>query len=262
MRRNSDGCFPEADRTLESLEGNFFNDAGISHTLRVDLVLVLDGDSSPTLGYVIHKNGKNQRRHPIASLQLHTSHTGSVDSMKHSLDSSIHDRTVEAIVMSSSLRAIETHNPTEFLTHRTLSHISSQPRHLRSPESHRTSSTSTPNKKTKASSDPENLCTSHGESGKPLPETLQDRMNLFMSRLDEQQRRWFVAIVAEQLGRGGIQKMSQVTGMHPDTIRRGRKELEGGLVDRPKNRARRSGGGRPGKSSSTHKSKSNKKTRE
>lgn len=162
--------------------------------------------------------------------------------------------------MSSSLRSIETQNPTEIFTHRTLAKIAHRPRHLGSPESHRASSTSTPKKKTK--DDPQNLGANHEESGKQLPDTLQDRMNLFMSRLDEQQRRWFVALVAEQLGRGGIQKMSQVTGMHPDTIRRGRKELEGGLADRPKGRARRSGGGRPGKSSSTQTAKSNKKTRE
>ncbi|MDY6940139.1 MAG: hypothetical protein SWY16_21105 [Cyanobacteriota bacterium] len=74
-----------------------------------------------------------------------------------------------------------------------------------------------------------------------------DRINLLLSRLDEQQRRWFVAILAQQLGRGGIQQISQVTGMHPDTIRRGRQELDRGLSDRPQGRTRLRGGGRRAK---------------
>jgi len=46
-------------------------------------------------------------------------------------------------------------------------------------------------------------------------------MNVFLSRLDEQQRRWYVALEAEKLGHGGIKKMSQITGMEVGTIRRG-----------------------------------------
>jgi hypothetical protein len=73
---------------------------------------------------------------------------------------------------------------------------------------------------------------------------LHHQMNLLLSRLDEQQRRWYVALEAKKLGRGGPTLMSQVTGMHVDTIRRGRDELDKGLAGRPADRVRRLGGGR------------------
>jgi hypothetical protein len=38
--------------------------------------------------------------------------------------------------------------------------------------------------------------------------------------------------------------MSQITGMHVDTIRRGREELDNELTDRPVGRVRLPGGGR------------------
>jgi len=69
-------------------------------------------------------------------------------------------------------------------------------------------------------------------------------MNLLLSRLDEQQRRWYVALEAKKLGRGGPTLMPQITGMHVDTIRRGRDELDNELADRPTDRVRQSGGGR------------------
>lgn len=70
-------------------------------------------------------------------------------------------------------------------------------------------------------------------------------MNLFLSRLDEQQRRWYVALEAKKLGHGGMQRMSLITGLHVETIRTGRQELERGLADRPLERVRLPGGGRP-----------------
>lgn len=69
-------------------------------------------------------------------------------------------------------------------------------------------------------------------------------MNLLLSRLDEQQRRWYVAIEAKKLGHGGVKQMSMVTGMHSDTIQRGRLELEDSLKTRPVERVRVEGGGR------------------
>ncbi|MEA5464909.1 hypothetical protein [Leptothoe sp. PORK10 BA2] len=69
-------------------------------------------------------------------------------------------------------------------------------------------------------------------------------MNLYLSRLDEQQRRWYVALEAKKMGHGGTQYMSLVTGMHVNTIRRGRRELDEGLVSRRANRVRSPGGGR------------------
>lgn len=74
---------------------------------------------------------------------------------------------------------------------------------------------------------------------------LHHQMNLLLSRLNEQQQRWYVALEAKKLGHGGMTLMSQITGMSLDTIRRGRDELEEELVGRPIDRVRLSGGGRP-----------------
>ena len=71
------------------------------------------------------------------------------------------------------------------------------------------------------------------------------RINLLVGRLDENQRRWFVAAEAMRIGHGGDQLLAQVTGMNAETIRRGRRELEGSLEDCPTERVRRVGGGRP-----------------
>jgi hypothetical protein len=70
-------------------------------------------------------------------------------------------------------------------------------------------------------------------------------MNLLVSRLDEHQRRWFAALEAKRLGRGGTRLMAQITGLDEKTIRRGRRELAGQLADAPPRRVRRPGGGRP-----------------
>ena len=70
-------------------------------------------------------------------------------------------------------------------------------------------------------------------------------MNLLASRLDEQQRRWLAALESKNVGHGGDTLLSQITGLHVDTIRRGREELDAGLRDRPTDRVRRPGAGRP-----------------
>ena len=69
------------------------------------------------------------------------------------------------------------------------------------------------------------------------------RLNLIPSRLDEQQRRWVAAAEAERLGYGGFNEVAAITGMHPETIRRGRDELAADLKDRPADRVRLAGGG-------------------
>ena len=69
-------------------------------------------------------------------------------------------------------------------------------------------------------------------------------MNLLLSRLDEQQRRWYVALESEKVGHGGDALLSQITGLNMETIRRGREELESGLAGRPADRVRLPGGGR------------------
>jgi len=70
-------------------------------------------------------------------------------------------------------------------------------------------------------------------------------MNLFLSRLDEQQRRWYVALESKKVGHGGDTLLAQITGLDVETIRRGRRELEGELGDRPTDQVRLAGGGQP-----------------
>jgi hypothetical protein len=74
---------------------------------------------------------------------------------------------------------------------------------------------------------------------------LHRQMNLLMSRLDEQQRRWVAALESKKRGHGGDTLVSLITGLHVDTIRRGRAELDAGLVGRPTGRVRQPGAGRP-----------------
>jgi hypothetical protein len=88
-------------------------------------------------------------------------------------------------------------------------------------------------------------CPDCQQSGEHPNKEIHHQMNLLLSRLDEQQRRWYVALEAKKLGHGGAHLMSQVTGMHVDTIRRGREELDNELTNRPVDRVRLPGGGRP-----------------
>jgi hypothetical protein len=74
---------------------------------------------------------------------------------------------------------------------------------------------------------------------------LHRQMNLLCSRLDEQQRRWYVALESNSIGHGGDRLLSPITGLDEKTIRRGREELAASLADRPTERVRRAGGGRP-----------------
>ena len=74
---------------------------------------------------------------------------------------------------------------------------------------------------------------------------LHQEMNLLLSRLDEQQRRWYVAVESKRVGTGGDRLLSQITGLDEKTIQRGRQELADSLVSRPKERIRLPGGGRP-----------------
>ena len=71
------------------------------------------------------------------------------------------------------------------------------------------------------------------------------QLNVLLSRLDEQQRRWVAGREAARLGHGGIKQIAEITGLHPETIRRGRDELGGDLCGRPTEQVRLPGGGRP-----------------
>ena len=69
-------------------------------------------------------------------------------------------------------------------------------------------------------------------------------MNLLLSRLDEQQRRWYVAVESNRIGYGGVRLLSQITGLDEKTIQRGQEELEQNFADRPTDQIRSEGGGR------------------
>jgi len=82
-------------------------------------------------------------------------------------------------------------------------------------------------------------------AGDPAEQRDHQQLNLLLSRLDEQQRRWAASREAIRLGHGGFQRIAEITGMHPETIRRGRDEMNDGLRDRPTDLVRLPGGGRP-----------------
>ena len=71
------------------------------------------------------------------------------------------------------------------------------------------------------------------------------RINLFLSRLNEQQRRWYAAIESQRIGHGGDRQMARITGLSETTIRRGRREVDGDFADCPVDRIRQPGGGHP-----------------
>jgi hypothetical protein len=85
----------------------------------------------------------------------------------------------------------------------------------------------------------------HCQSENAHPDqALHRQMNVLLSRLDEQQRRWFAALEAQRYGYGGDQHVARITGLDVQTIRRGRRELDAGLAERPADRVRAPGAGR------------------
>ncbi len=62
---------------------------------------------------------------------------------------------------------------------------------------------------------------------------LYHHMNLLLNRLDEQHRRWFASLESKKLGHGGDTCVALILGLHVDTIRRGREELDCELAGRP-----------------------------
>jgi hypothetical protein len=75
-----------------------------------------------------------------------------------------------------------------------------------------------------------------------LPE-VEQAMKSFCRSLREHDRRRYAAVEAAKLGHGGIEYIAQLLDIAPNTIRQGRRDLEG-LPDRPQPRVRRPGGGR------------------
>jgi hypothetical protein len=87
-------------------------------------------------------------------------------------------------------------------------------------------------------------CAACLRSGDHADRSIHRKMNLLLGRLDEQQRRWYVALESVKVGHGGDALLSQITGLNAETIRRGREELESDLQGRPTDRVRLPGGGR------------------
>lgn len=74
----------------------------------------------------------------------------------------------------------------------------------------------------------------------PIKE-LHTRMNLFLSVLDERQRRLYAGMESERIGHGGDRQIARMTGLSVDTIAKGRRELE---RQKDYERIRALGGGR------------------
>lgn len=74
--------------------------------------------------------------------------------------------------------------------------------------------------------------------------TSHQRINLFLSRLNEPQRRWYVATLSEEDNASSERQLALITGLDEKTIRRGKVELRDQLTTVPTERQRREGGGR------------------
>lgn len=77
-----------------------------------------------------------------------------------------------------------------------------------------------------------------------VPDELKAAIVLFVSMLDEKQRRLYAGLESLKLGHGGDCKIAELTHMGVHTVARGRRELLGHDVDTE--RVRKAGGGRKG----------------
>lgn len=75
--------------------------------------------------------------------------------------------------------------------------------------------------------------------------TWGQRAKGLLGRLPEHHRRWVAGMWSLQAGRGGDRWVSEAVGLHEDTVRRGKHEVEAGFEDRPADRVRLPGAGRP-----------------
>lgn len=89
------------------------------------------------------------------------------------------------------------------------------------------------------------VCQSEPSDESASVQALHHQMNLFLSRLNEQQRRWYAALESKRLGHAGDRQLSHLTGLCEKTIRKGRRELDAELAICPADRIRKPGGGRP-----------------
>jgi len=70
------------------------------------------------------------------------------------------------------------------------------------------------------------------------------QLQAVLGHLDERQRRWVAGLLSLQVGRGGISRLVEITGIHNDTFTKARRELTSGLEDALPDRLRQEGGGR------------------
>jgi len=75
-----------------------------------------------------------------------------------------------------------------------------------------------------------------------VAEVVARKYAVLRPHLDERQRRLVLGLEASELGRGGIRAVAAATGVHPDTIARGVREVAGETEPAP--RVRAPGGGR------------------
>jgi hypothetical protein len=78
-----------------------------------------------------------------------------------------------------------------------------------------------------------------------IPELVEGHVKLVCAQLNEKHRRWVAGLLSEVVGYGGTKWVAAAAGLDPKTIRQGRRDLQGGLADCPRERVRRVGAGRP-----------------
>ena len=64
-------------------------------------------------------------------------------------------------------------------------------------------------------------------------------MIAFLATLSDEQRRLFAAVESNRLGRGGVWKVAEITGMCKPTIARGRRQLVDLLQGKPTTKERK-----------------------
>ncbi len=76
----------------------------------------------------------------------------------------------------------------------------------------------------------------------PVQDEVKAALLLFISLLDERQRRLYAGLEALKIGSGGDRQIAELLGLHPKTVAKGRHELLEQDVE--VERVRRPGGGR------------------
>ncbi len=74
---------------------------------------------------------------------------------------------------------------------------------------------------------------------------INQQINLFLSRLNEPQRRWYVGVISEAADSPSDRQLALITGRDEKTIQRGRHELVANLADAPAEKQRHAVGGWP-----------------